>query len=304
MPHVLDMLLEDIGKILFFKSVIKRAAALRKFVLSTFRTVSVGELTNPGATRFKTVHIGLTNLVHHRHAIAQALVVESVHKAVKAACADTVALHKEAKAICDEDFWADAELVDTIMSPIARLLTYCDGGAPTMSKVHYTMFQVHEKIKGIDMDEDMKEDIITLVGARWDYGFNAIQDAGFVLDPEFQLCPSDAETMKAFRTMVDKTYSLPADLEGDEDAAACDTHAAATTLAYEKRARAEEQLTYYKQWCLGAHPSSATCSSSPPRTGGSRTATRLSWRGLLSACAVASTALALPSVGTVRWTSC
>ena len=132
MPHVLDLLLEDIGKLGFVASVFERGAAVRKFVRNhqhvqaAFRVVSEGELSNPGMTRFKTVLIGLQSLVKHRDAVTQALVSSEVVKAVKAAQAPMPALYSEAKDICmSDDFWDEADTVVAIMEPIARLTAIC-----------------------------------------------------------------------------------------------------------------------------------------------------------------------------------
>jgi hypothetical protein len=130
------------------------------------------------------------------------------------------------------------------MEPIARLLTYCDSDAPTMSKVHYSMFLVQEAIEAVNVSPGMKAELLRLLRARWDYGFSALQGAGFVLDPEFWDCPADAETKAAFRTMVEKTYAYPPELDEDADAVAA--RDAECAEMRRKRAAAERQLSVYK----------------------------------------------------------
>ena len=254
MPHVLDLLLEDIGKLGFVASVFERGAAVRKFVRNhqhvqaAFRVVSEGELSNPGMTRFKTVLIGLQSLVKHRDAVTQALVSSEVVKAVKAAQAPMPALYSEAKDICmSDDFWDEADTVVAIMEPIARLLTYCDSDLPTMSKVHYSMFLVQEAIEAVEISAGMKKEILALLRARWDYGFSPLQGAGYVLDPEFWDCPADPETKAAFRTMVEKTYAYPPERDEDEDEDAIAAREAECAALKSKRAAAERQLATYKQ---------------------------------------------------------
>jgi hypothetical protein len=253
MPHVLDLLLEDIGKLQVVASVFERGAEVRKFVrnhqhvLAAYREVAEGELCNPGATRFKTVFIGLTSLIKHRDAVTTSLVSAEVAKLMKAAQAPTPALYAASKDIVlDDAFWEEADMVVAIMRPIARLLTFCDSDTPTMSKVHYNMFLVQEAIEALTMPADMKKEILGMLRARWDYGFTAVQGAGYVLDPEFWDCPSDPETMTAFRTMVDKTYAYPPEPEEDADEAAFVAHQAECAELKAKRAAAERQLTTYR----------------------------------------------------------
>ena len=253
MAHVLDLLLEDIGKMDFVASVVSRAAVVRTFVrahthvLSAFREESSGELLSPGATRFKTVFLGLQSLVKHRAAVSQALVSEAVVTAMKHARAPAPDNYASAKsAVIDDTFWESVDLVVAIMEPIAKLLTYCDSDLPTMSKVHYGWFIMQEKVAQLPLPARVKSEIAALLRARWDYGFSAVQGAGYVLDPEFWHCPTDNETMDGFRTMVDKVFPMPklADDASDEEEAA---HEKACESVLRARGKAEEQLQHYRQ---------------------------------------------------------
>jgi hypothetical protein len=253
MAHVLDLLLEDIGKIDYVASVVARAAAVRTFVrththvLSAFRERASGELLSPGATRFKTVFLGMKSLLKHRAAVSQALVSEAVVAAMRTARAPAPENYANAKsAVYDDTFWESAELAVAVMEPIAKLLTFCDSDLPTMSKVHYGWFLVQEKVAELPLPARVKSDIASLIRARWDYGFSAVQGAGYVLDPEFWDCPTDGETMSGFRTMVDKVFPLPllADDASDEEAEA---HEEASEAVLEARGKAERQLQCYKQ---------------------------------------------------------
>ena len=256
MAHVLDLLLEDIGKIDFVASVVARAAAVRTFVrahthvLSAFRERASGELLSPGATRFKTVFLGMKSLLKHRAAVSQALVSEAVVTAMRTARAPAPENYANAKsAVYDDAFWECAELVVAIMEPIAKLLTFCDSDLPTMSKVHYGWFMVQEKVAQLPLPARVKSDIASLIRARWDYGFSAVQGAGYVLDPEFWDCPTDSETMGGFRTMVDKVFPMPllADDASEAEAEAEAAHEEASETVLEARGNAEQQLQCYRQ---------------------------------------------------------
>jgi hypothetical protein len=71
-PHVCDLLLEDIGKLLFFKKVFSKAAVLctlvrsRSRLLAAYDTRCKSKLVNPGNTRFSTCVIGAVNMLSNR----------------------------------------------------------------------------------------------------------------------------------------------------------------------------------------------------------------------------------------------
>jgi chorismate mutase len=118
---------------------------------------------------------------------------------------------------------------------------------PTMSKVHCSMFLVQEAVEALDISAGLKKELLALLRARWDYGFLPLQGAGYVLDPEFWDCDPDPETKAAFRTMVDKTYADPPELEEDADADAVAARDRECAELKSKRAAAERQLATYKQ---------------------------------------------------------
>ena len=89
MTHVLDLELEDIGKMAWVKDVVQQANTVRKFVrnhqhvLAAFQAVAETMLTKPGETRFATVLIGLDCLKKNREALVATHVREEVRQAVR-----------------------------------------------------------------------------------------------------------------------------------------------------------------------------------------------------------------------------
>ena len=76
------------------------------------------------------------------------------------------------------------------MTPIVKLLRLTDGDSPSASKIQYHMFEVHQRLKKVDLrflgeeeEEDMRQELVAIHRARWDYGFTAVQGAGYMLDP-------------------------------------------------------------------------------------------------------------------------
>lgn len=89
MTHVLDLELEDIGKLAWVKEVVRRANLVRKFVrnhqhvLAAFQEVAESMLTKPGETRFATIFIGLECMKRNREALVTTHVRTEVREAVK-----------------------------------------------------------------------------------------------------------------------------------------------------------------------------------------------------------------------------
>ena len=56
---------------------------------------------------------------------------------------------------------------------------------------------------------ELKNTILEKLRYRWDCGYNDIQGAGYVTDPQFRLCEQDDETMESFRSFRLKCYPAP-----------------------------------------------------------------------------------------------
>lgn len=223
-PHVCDLLLEDIGKLPFFKKIFSEAAVLRTLVrgrgllLAAYDARCKSKLVNPGDTRFNTCVIGAANLLRNREALVGTMgdgaVITAMHKVkgdkLEGQFASVGELFAHAqRQVMDPDFWTRLEWSTIIMAPIGRLLRFTEQDAPTASKVHYAWYQVQSKIEEMDIDVDLKAEIMKLVRYRWDYGYNCVIGAGYVLDPEFRLCEADAETSESFREFVLKCHPAP-----------------------------------------------------------------------------------------------
>lgn len=139
MPHVLDLLLEDIGKVDFISGVLKQAAQVRSFirghqhVLSFFKSASTGTLACPGATRFSSAVISLESLQKHRRALSSTVsdpaVSAAIHKGRSAKVhGGTLTLgelfEEVRRTILDESFWENVAGIVKIMEPISNLLTF------------------------------------------------------------------------------------------------------------------------------------------------------------------------------------
>jgi Protein of unknown function (DUF 659)/hAT family C-terminal dimerisation region len=261
-PHVCDLLLEDIGKLEFFKAVFSEAHLLRSVVRSrgfaqaAYNSRCKTKLVLPGDTRFNTNVLGASNLLRNRDALVgtmgDAAVIAGFNKVkndkLEGAFGTVGAQFAHVQAqVMDADFWARLGWAKHIMTPIGRLLRYTEQDAPTASKVHHAWFLVQSAIEEMDMNEEVKAEVLRLVRARWDYGYNCVIGAGYVLDPEFRLCEPDEETTASFDAFVLKCYPPPAAPGADATDAAKEEYAAAKEKHAELLLEIDLQLLAYRR---------------------------------------------------------
>ncbi|KAK3276743.1 hypothetical protein CYMTET_15209 [Cymbomonas tetramitiformis] len=275
--HVGDLELEDqVKKIPFFKEAISHAHLLRKFVknhshvLAEFKNAAETMLTQPGPTRFATVHIGLSSLSRNLEAVSKALLSEHVVKYVRdnrnqRATPESPtlgALYQEAKDVSQNIlFPLGLQLVLNCMDPVVKLLRFSDSDGPTASKMQYCKFQVQEKLKALTLTEaetpweegahswpDIQQELVAIHRHRWDYGYTILQGAEYLLDPEYVDMDQheDIETMEAFRSFVSKTFHPPLPPAHDASAEVKAAFEAECESLKVRCANAEVQLLQYK----------------------------------------------------------
>jgi hypothetical protein len=261
-PHVCDLLLEDVGKLDFFKEVFSEAHVLRAvvrgrgFAQAAYDTRCKSKLVLPGDTRFNTNVLGAANLLRNRDALVgtmgDAAVIAGFNKVkndkLEGQFATTGALFAHVQQqVMDADFWARLEWATLIMKPIARLLRYTEQDAPTASKVHHAWFKVQSAIEEMPIDEAVKTEVIRLLRYRWDYGYNCVIGAGYVLDPEYRLCEPDEETSASFDEFVLKCYPAPAEPGVDATDAAKEAYGAAKATHAQLLLTVDQQLLAYRR---------------------------------------------------------
>lgn len=232
--HVLDLLLKDIAKLAEVAKYFKQASKLRMFlrnkqaVLARLRHHSPNKaITNPGATRFRSSFIGLSNITSLEAAIRQTMVDGRVVAYVKKNKGQkTVAREGEEKdeketlfvrfktlqtLVLDEEWWSGANAIVNLLKPIAKLQAMVDGDAAMATKVYYDMYLVHSEVERNEagLPAALVDKVLELITKRWDYGMSDLNLAGNVIDPEYWDCQPSKECMEGFLRMVDKTYLLP-----------------------------------------------------------------------------------------------
>jgi len=262
MPHVCDLLQEDIGGLPFFVDLIAEAALLRDFVRNhshvkaAYEGICETALGRPGETRFNKELIGLANLIRNRVALV-ATMGDAAVLAAMAKVKDNKLQGKYAtlgelfaylqKLVVDADFWTRVGWALKVMKPIGQLLRFCEQDAATASKVHHAWFAVQEAIEQLEgMPAALKSSILQMLRVRWDNGYNDIQGAGYVLDPEFRLCEQDEETLGSFRSFRLKCYPAPVPPEDEDGEEAMEKYAAASEKHTLLLATIDEQLQSYR----------------------------------------------------------
>ena len=226
-PHVADLLLEDVGKLSFFKALFAKAQTLRVFVrghthvLAAYRDVMKSELSNTGATRFCTNVIGLKNVAANREALVSTFGAPAVLTAMDKVKGDKLTEGEHGtvgqlfahlqRQVMSSDFWNEVAWASAIMLPMSKLLRFMEQDAPTASKVYHAWFLVQSAIEELEgVPDDLKKEILACVAHRWDYGYHMIHGVGYVLDPEFRrLCEPPDECKESFNQFVLKCYPEP-----------------------------------------------------------------------------------------------
>ena len=94
----------------------------------------------------------------------------------------------------EEAFWKPLTVILHVAMPLIKLLRGLDGNQPMMGKVYNRMFQIGERIaglqqKGVPWAASMKR----IHADRWEYIHSDFHSAGYALDPEFIECVGDLD---------------------------------------------------------------------------------------------------------------
>ena len=94
----------------------------------------------------------------------------------------------------EEAFWKPLTVILHVAMPLIKLLRGLAGKQPMMGKVYMRMFQIGERIaglqqKGVPWAASMKQ----IHADRWEYFHSDFHAAGYALDPEFIECVGDLD---------------------------------------------------------------------------------------------------------------
>ena len=221
-PHVLDLLLEDAGKLEPFKGTLARARKLAMFLRREKVKATLRELCNlvvalPGETRFYTQLLLIESLEKVRNKLgplfAHERVVDYVHANRNDVCdGQTLAELCAAMEQTTKDgaFWSSLRVIRSFMEPVAKLLQFSESNAPVMGEIYYGWFQLVEKVKSLDIQPPaLKQQLVGLVERRWEYGHTCIHGAGYALNPRFVSCDHDEHITIALDNFMRRTLAAP-----------------------------------------------------------------------------------------------
>eukprot|EP00898_Chlorokybus_atmophyticus_P008456 jgi/Chlat1/8611/Chrsp86S08005 len=187
--HVLDLLLEDIGKMPFFATSIKKGKFFVNFIsnhhksLAIFRSKTTTTLLKPGETRFASAFIMLQRLLEVKADLAKTVVDD--------AWSSWAAQHGEHR---------------RALEPLIKVLRLTDGNHPTTGKLYQRMSSARETLQAAVLPTTLLEAVLDRFDARWKMMKTDLLCAGFVLDPEFRLMDQheDDDVMSGFFNIVEK----------------------------------------------------------------------------------------------------
>ncbi|KAH6556935.1 hypothetical protein KP509_1Z147400 [Ceratopteris richardii] len=152
--HCLDLLMEDIVKLEWIKSIISEATSIVDFinskvrVLAIFRSYSEKELRKPSKTRFAAMWILLDRLYEVQNKLQKTVVSEEFKEWMDG---EPIAQQQEAKSIqrlcLRESFWKNVYGIIVAILPLYKVLRMTDMEGATIDVLYHFMKEAIEEIK-------------------------------------------------------------------------------------------------------------------------------------------------------------
>ncbi|XP_059077840.1 uncharacterized protein LOC131065844 [Cryptomeria japonica] len=212
--HCLDLMLEDIGKLEWVKSIVERAKYISKFIYNHALVLSImrqytgqKELARPGITRFASNFLTLKSLIKSKAALRHMFVGEEW---TSSSYATTTAGIDVVNCIFDESgFWTPCGETVQVTEPLVVLLQVVDGEKPSMGYIYEGMDRAKEAIRSIYAgDEDKYGPIWEIIDRRWQNQLHRpIHAAAYYLNPAFRFrddFKADEEVLSGLYTVVQK----------------------------------------------------------------------------------------------------
>jgi hypothetical protein len=155
--HVLDLLMEDLGKMPFFKTVVDEAKEVvkffknHKFTKDRLAAISSKRLLLPGETRFATSLIMIGRLLELEDGITQICATDAFKKWVKGKKYEQAALGVR-KTVAQKVWWKKITSLANLSGPIVNALRMADSDIPATGKIYQEMWQL-----GNRMDKMLEE---------------------------------------------------------------------------------------------------------------------------------------------------
>ncbi|CAI5486427.1 unnamed protein product [Closterium sp. Naga37s-1] len=221
--HVLDLLMEDVGKMGWAKGLVEKGGEMITFVRNHHFTraymkkVGGKQVLKPAGTRFGTQYIAMARLCEVRSGLA-AMVLSDEWKVWAAGDKDRkTAAEKFRAAVMDEEWWGVAEFFSSLMAVPFKAMRATDSSAKgMMDKLHDIMLQLTEDINDkLDASGDFltrteRADITKIVKDRWDNSLACpMHVVGRILNPANQeegIFRNDVECTRVFKDYIERHY--------------------------------------------------------------------------------------------------
>ncbi|CAI5930946.1 unnamed protein product [Closterium sp. NIES-65] len=240
--HVMDLMMEDVGKMGWAKKVVDHGGEMSSFTRNHHwtrgylrdRKLVEGKVLQPlkpAGTRFRTQYIAISRLCQLRPTLTQ-MVVSDEWKVWAAGSRKEVA-EKFAAQVLDTAWWKTAEFFTKLMQLPYKAMRMTDGEAKgMMGRIYDVMLQLTEDVEAlVDADEEQlcisdKKQIRRILKDRWDESLAcAMHVAGRILNPanqEEDIFGGDAECTRVFKAFLHQHAEFLVGHDGKGGDAACD----------------------------------------------------------------------------------
>lgn len=216
--HCVDLLLEDLSKIVWIKESFGEGRNIVKFItshhmsLALFREHSSLQLLHPNDTRFCTEFLSHKRLLEVKDSLQETVVDKRFKKWLEKKRYKNMGQEISAR-VLDANWWSRTDELHKLCEPIVSLLRLMDAGGscPAIGKVYFKMFQLLQHVsQSAGLSEDDRQQITGFVNNRWKMLHTDLHSAGFVLDPEYNFeaysQSSNDEVMSGFCNILEKFY--------------------------------------------------------------------------------------------------
>ncbi|KAH7422553.1 hypothetical protein KP509_12G013900 [Ceratopteris richardii] len=188
--HCVDLLLEDIAKLPWIEPIVNDAKRIVSFIrknhlaLSIFRSHSTIEMIRPADTRFGYIYVVLCRLQQ----VLGALRVTVIDRRwTNLPHSKTELARYVQRKVLDESFWKDIDSLVPALKPIYILLRIVDKEGSTLGLVYHFFMQMRQAImRGRELSQERKSDILRLVDYRWSFLSRPIHGFSALLYPYFK----------------------------------------------------------------------------------------------------------------------
>ncbi|KAH7315170.1 hypothetical protein KP509_21G037200 [Ceratopteris richardii] len=187
--HCLDLLFEDIGKLVWVANTISQASKVVNYVtkkssvLAIFRSHSSKDLLKPSATRFAYYFIMLSNLLDERCMQGlRKLLIDDRYMQMKVS--KTQIANDVHDIVFSSLFWNECKVIVKICTPILKILCLVDREGATMGLIYELTDRMVEQLGSMhDIDQARMKDVMDLCIDRWNMFQTPLHAEGYLLHP-------------------------------------------------------------------------------------------------------------------------